>query len=299
MFKKRYKPPIDPAVFIPKPARIMAILQLCLAFSFVCLKLSGPFMGDLYSHKRQIQLIQLMIGDRALLSKEELVGAVAGKLERNTERFAALPDSDRSFILDRYDHLQRLTHTSFFEKSMLSLKRLLIDPHPFELAWLFLSVILSILLLKKVEGARQAVLLLPLITILYGIDNYFFGKTILPSKEESLFPKEQVLVARYLKEPLSGELMEQRTQLKSAWESYLANEWSENKNVENGEYLFNLARAKAMAADHAKATAWVPDRRESLFVIALYLFWNLLFVIVVFRSKQKPLDVFFLHSTKL
>ena len=61
MFRKRAKKSYPPGTFIPTPARVFAILQLCIAFSILLWNASLPFMGDLYEIKSKLLLYKHVI----------------------------------------------------------------------------------------------------------------------------------------------------------------------------------------------------------------------------------------------
>ena len=295
--KSRRKKEFPPGTFIPKPARIMAILQLCVAFTLVFWTCSLPFMGDLFTYKSKMLLYQDVMGDSALLQKLDAAKAeqLKSKLERNSERFKQLPRHQRLKILEGYNSVQKLASASFFEKLQKSALIFLFGLPPIELAWLILAVAISILLLLKIEGASHAAWLLPIIVLAYAFDNQFYGKSSLPSPDEALFPSEQVIVNNYLREPLSSSIKAQHEQLAHGWQRYLIQEWakqtpSENVNTfqgqaEAGEYAFNVARAEAMAGVKEQSHFAALRAKESVIYLFIYFLWNFYFAWVVNRKK--------------
>ena len=299
MFAKspRRKKEFPPGTFIPKPARIMAILQLCVAFTLIFWTCGLPFMGDLFSYKSKILLYQDIMGDNALLQKLDATKAdqLQSKFVRNSERFKQLPRSQKIQILEGYNSVQKLTTTTFFEKMQKSIMILLVGLPPLELVWIILAVVVSILLLLRIEGATHAAWLLPLVVLAYAMDNQFHGKPSPPSPDAALFPSEQVIVNDYLREPLSSSIQEQHQQLKHGWELYLIQEWakqipSANSNVfqdqvEEGEFAFNVARVVAHAKVKEQSHFENLRSKESIIYLLIYFFWNVYFAWVVTKKN--------------
>lgn len=301
MFRKRHKKIFPPGTFIPTPARVMAILQLCLAFIVILWNASQPFMGDLFELKSK----QLLVYDVMGVPAEQLGGTLAeiaktkkDRLERNAARFQNLPLAQQQEIAKLSDHWQHELKRTFLDKLKRSFYVLAFGIPPFEQVWLLLSIAVPILLLKKVEGATVVVWLLPLVTLLYALDNRWHGISG-TSAEEELFPSENTLVADYLEEPLSADIFAQQTQLLHGWQRYLIIEWGKEtpaaeqaafeKQAENGEFAFNIARLRTKSEDaglfdHPHRQ---PQKQESLSVLAIYLFWNLLLAITASKKRAK------------
>jgi hypothetical protein len=277
MFRKRVKKIFPPGTFISTPARVLAILQLCLAFSIIGWIASGPFMGDLFTYKSKLLVYQQAMGDITLLQKldQKQADLLRPEFERNFARFQSLPEEVKAKIIASYKQIQQQIGSSFQEKLKGSFEALFIEQHPYALAWLLLSIIIPIFLLKRVEGALQLVWLLPLLALLYGYDNYRYGQTASPSPDSGLFPSEELIVSRYLKEPLSPSIQEQHAQLIKGWQRYLVEEWAgEEGTVEAGEQAFTLARLEKLS----EQTEWRADplrTRKPLAILFLYLMWNL------------------------
>jgi hypothetical protein len=277
MFKKpKKKRHFPPGTFIPTRARILAILQLCIVFSVICYNLGTPFLGEVFKVREQQSLYQSIM---------------------NSSLFHELSGIQQDAIMEDYQELLAYGHRSIGQKIGEAFGHLLIDMPPFKLAWIFLSVIVPILLLKKVEGARLAVWLLPLVTLLYCLDNHFFYPKQPALEEHQLFPTEEVLTSQYLKKPLSNDLSLQQEELKGAWDSYLVNEWAEEnfsedsrifqRHVKKGSFNFNIARLKARQNDLKLKPRY--EWKQSLIWFALYMVWNLYFAIAVTISlKSSP-----------
>lgn len=245
MFRKRVKKFFPEGTFIPTPARVLAIIQLCLAFSAILWNAADPFMGKLFSIKSQ-----LLLQEHVLTQKEQ---------------FLQLPTDLQDFILTEYAKAQKTLAEPFSSRIKESLRILIVELPLYERAWLLFSVLIPILLLKKVEGAQYAIWILPLIAGVYGIHNYNHGISS-PNAERALFPTEDYLVSAYLDEPLSTEVLKQQDQLKQAWEQYITAEWK-------SEYFFHAARIQKISQD-LKVSKWKQKQPELL--LYLYFFWNVL-----------------------
>lgn len=281
MFRKKTKKIYPPGTFIPTPARLMAILQLCFAFSLLLWQASQPFMGDLFRTKSEMLIYQDVMGI------PPLYGEVNQRLKDNEQRFANLPRQIKNQIENRYLDLKGQLDTSFKEKisklSSLFFKEL----SPFELAWIFFSIVISILLLKKVEGATHAVWILPLLCLLFAIHNQ--SKPI-NNSSVSLFPSEELIVKNYLSEDLDSAVSKQYDQLLKGWHQYLIIEWahevpSSNKETfraqaEKGEFYFNLAQIQQQQGLSTK-----PSNVISNWILCLYCFWNFMFAWITSRAE--------------
>lgn len=278
----RVKKAFPPGTFIPTPQRLLAIIQLCLAFSLICWYAVQPFMGEYFSLRSRSLIYEYVMGTSEILKKAP---GQLPKMDRQAERFAALPLSDKQQILKDYKSLQEHAQRSAWIKIGDGLRLLLIGIPSFELAWLFFSALISILVLLKVEGSKQAVWLLPLITLAYAIDNRMTGHTTLPNPDFILFPSEKVIVEDYLKQPLHGNPTEQQTQLKQGWEQYLIANWlpkfnsniSFEQQVEDAEFAFTVARLRHL---HGQArSAWLNNLhgKTNVVLLTFYIAWNFFF----------------------
>lgn len=277
MFRKRTKKEYPPGTFIPTPARIVAILQLCLAFTLLAWHGSLPFMGELFSTKAKLLVYQHVMGK---------------KIEGHATRFAELPKKQRDQILRDYDILQRRLEVGFMEKIGRAVEGIWHLPL-FEKTWILFAVLIPILLLKRIDGAQQIVWILPVLALAYAAENRWQGKPHDLTLEEKLFPTEAVLLRDYLNEPLATTLAAQQQQLERGWKLYLVREWAKElpsdnfpQQVEKGDFVFNLARLEAIQKQPVIHTR----EQESYFWLALYIFWNLSFALVVrnFLRLEKP-----------
>lgn len=286
MFCCSSKKEVDPNIYIPKGARIPAILQLCLAFSMVLWIAGSPFMQDLYEAKSKLAVFQTVMGEG------DFIYRAAGKdqnrieqLERNHERFWQLPMHEKAFILKKYEEIARDSNRDFIQKTAQAFQRLFFETPPLLLAWIFFGLILPILLLKRVDGAAQALWILPLLAISYAYlnDNAGVGK---PKKE--IFPSESYLWQNYIKEAPSRQIWEQKKQLEKGWQAYLIAEWShpDSKTVEDGEFRFHLAHAKKIGSEDLNSSG--KETGVNVFLLGAFVVWNLLFwASAIFSVREK------------
>lgn len=292
MFAKRPKKIYPPGTFIPTQARVCAIIQLCLAFTVILWNLSEPFAGELFSIKSNLVLYHDVMGTPS--NDTSLPEEKRERLKHNAKYFAELSEKQKGLILlglqKNLDALQR----TFFDKLKKSFTTLLIEIPPFEQAWVILSVLISIMLLKRIEGARQVIWLLPLLAALYAFDNRWYGQPPSLPADAQLFPSEQILIENYYKKPLSNNIFEQQAQLQEAWKIYLVKEWTppaHNKElfesqVKRGEFAFNAARLTLIASKSPLNNSTHQHPQEPLPLLALYFFWNIFFACVACRSKE-------------
>ena len=242
-----------------KTTRAFAIAQLCIAFTILLWHLSQPFVGDLFRAKAQILVFEEAMKDRV--------------------RYEGLPEEDRLLIAEGYDRAQRQIGLPFTTKLEQSFSGLIYKVSPYELAWIVLSIVLPILLLKQVDGARLAVWLIPLMSILYVVDNQYYGVEMGPTAHERLFPSEEELVRDYMDEPLGESLGEQHAQLKGAWERYVAERWGDG-------YAFNAARGVALVERREER----PQAKEGVLLCWAIVVWNLLFALGTTGKKKDNRD---------
>lgn len=264
--KKEY----PPGTFIPTPARVVAILQLCLAFTCLIWVIGYPFMGAHFEVKKKKLQYERVIGDK--------------------EQFQRLPLSDRNDILKGYEDLGN-SETSFIGKVKESIEILLLKISKFELIWIILGLVIPIALLKKVDGAESVVWLFPIVALAFAWEN--LSQPINPKSEGALYPSEKTIIEKYLKVPFSSNILEQREQLLLGWQNYVIREWageepSVNGEVfaqqfENGEFLFSVERLKRMESSKEN----IFRVQKSPFLLLLYVIWNFIFAIVVAFTVKK------------
>ena len=261
MFRKRVKKEYPAGTFIATPARIMAILQLCLVFTVFCWQLSKPFMADLYQVKSKMAVFDFVLKDQ--------------------ERFKLLPEAKKEEIFVQYKKLENQLATPYFTKLIGSMESLF-QLSPTFLVWLVLGTIVPIMLLKKVDGARQLVWLMAFVALAYCFENRFFESPKQLTPEEQLFPSEALIVKEYLEEPFSDDVFVQHEQLQRGWDNYLDRMWGQGQGASNGLYAFNVERALTLGSQTEPARS-----QHSLLVLGMFLFWNLSFAFVV-RESLRP-----------
>lgn len=295
----RRKKEYPPGTFIPTPARVCAIVQLCLAFAIVLWNMSQPFMGELFAIKSQQLLYQDVMGlsGKAIDSPER-----QSRLDRNRERFHEIDPGEKQLILDKYERLGQMAGRSFWAKMERSLRIVMVEMPLYERLWLILSFILSVMLLKRVEGARPAIWILPLLAFFYSFDNYLYSPHYGGSADAKIFPKEEIIVSWYVDAPLSSNLLEQKEQLIRGWNRYLIEEWSKvpapsdprefAMQAEVGEFMFNVQRL--IAYGRPESIISNISYREPMVLLGMYILWNFFFAMMAwhyttdrFRDKVK------------
>jgi hypothetical protein len=257
MFQKRIKKTYPEGTFIPKPARIVAILHLSLAFTLLLGVILGPFLQDYFTYRKEASLYEFIMG------------------QKNEKRFKALPTEEKEAILLKHQMLKKRYDLSFLQKTQKAFTDIL-KMEKLTLAWLILSIAIPIFLLKKREGAAKAAFLLPLLSLFYLLNH-------VPTSAENPFPSEKYIIENYLKEPLGHDVDSQYHQLLKGWQHYLIDQWSHNKDqshqqqIEEGEFYFHLHRMKNFKETES----------SSLFTKMIYLAWNLFFAIIVNKFKNK------------
>jgi len=279
MYKKHIKKDPLSETFIPTPARILVIIQLCLAFSLLLWQASLPFMGDLYRVRSQMLLYQDVMG--IIPSHQEATSNQLEHAERNAQHFKKLPRSLKTSILQGYEQLEKQLNYTFSQKMIRLTHIFSYETSIFELAWIFFSILISILLLKRMEGANQAIWILPLLAFFYLFENQLNEDSL--KKPLNFFPTEEEIVRNYIQKPLSSKISEQRTELLHGWHLYLIKNWT-NENpsddpklfhlqAEEGEYQFNVMRLTKKEINHDETYS----PKVSFFLLSLYVAWNLFF----------------------
>lgn len=285
MFRKREKKVFPPNTFIATPARVAAIMHLCLGLTLLLWTAAKPFMGDLFSIKSEMLLYQAVVEKPALLNE--------------------LPKEQAEAIESNYQELKRKLQLPFGGKIKSVFVLLFSKTPPLKQMWLLFSLILPVMLLMRIEGAAQACCLLPLIVLAYAADNYYTAFPVKKSLDESLFPSEQQVVESYLSPPLSASILEQQIDLTKAWQRYLIDKWahqppSENpelfqKQLARGEFAFNVARIEKRKGTSLLAVDVQPEK-ESWPMLTIYFCWNFFFAACAVRyvlfkkdSKSSPI----------
>lgn len=255
--------------------RIMAILQLCLAFTALLCGMSRPFLGDLYEYRSQALLYRNVMGDSSLATSEQ----DQTHLRRNRERFFSLPKDQQETVTTQYEKLKEHIQAPFFSKLKRSFHIAFFELSLWERAWIFFSIVISILILLQIEGTLSAAWILPIIALFYGISSFHANPT--EDKESALFPSESLIIKQYLQEPLGTTIAEQHRQLLYGWKLYLIREWAKetplldhplifDEQVGKGEFAFNLKRLEIKATGSN-----LKSEPESALMCFLYAIWNL------------------------
>jgi len=288
---RRRKPKnYPPGTFLPKQQRIFAILQLCISFSLILWTVAQPFMGEYFDLRSRMILYEYAMGTSDILKKrgEEI------KLEKQKERFAQLPDSEKNFILNDYQHLQNYAQRPVYTKILDGIKFFILGIPAFEIAWLFFSIVIAILLLLKVTGAKEAVWILPLLTLAYTIDNRLDGLPEKKAPDYLLFPSEQLIIQKYTHEPLGSDLSLQRDQLRAGWNRYLVENWLPLKyqdhdfeaQVDQAEFQFTLARLQRWHGYPMQMTISTFREKVGTFQLVAFMTWNLLLAWIMNRKER-------------
>lgn len=275
------------ATFLPKPQRLMSIAQLCMAFSLLLWHATQPFMGEYFALRSRMLLYEYVMGSSSALKSKPNGQA---RLERQGLRFEQLPDKNK--LISDYQQLKNYANRPLLEKIEGGIRRVISQVPPFEQAWIFFSIVISILILLKWEGAKQAVWLLPFIVIAYAADNIETGKPAKQQPDAVLFPSEKAIVQNYIAEPLGPTTQIQQEQLESGWKRYLIKNWSstltgdEDQKLENAEYNFTLARLRLLRAQPRYEWLQSPHERVSATSLMFFLLWNGCFAWIVSRPSQ-------------
>lgn len=273
----------------PSSIKVLAIIQLCITFAVIIWSVSIPFVAERYALKAKLNLYKTITGDPAIASSAE----GAAKLERNKARFAALPQETQQAINEEFETYMRGSTSSAWSKVKDAIEIFLLKLPPFTRAWIALSLIVSLMILLGIPSARQAVWLLPLITIFFA---YFsLTKPDLSTFDETLYPSENEIVRLYLQEPLKPSVSEQREQLLKGWRIYLIKKWAHQEpaedpaeqalQVEEGEFAFNIHLLKGAKIDRGLNYQLYYYNKESIFTLMAYILWNLIFALSVWLKK--------------
>lgn len=265
--------------------KIVVILQLCLVFSVLMWTLAGPFSAEYFATQSSRLMHKAVMGD---------INGDA-KQERLAELFGQLPEEQQAEILDSYQKLQGRADKGFWVRTGEAIAALLVYLPSFTQAWIFFSLCISVMLLLRIEGAAVAAWLLPLIAIVYGIDNRMKGESRGHAYDGDLFPSEQYLVERYLDAPLHGSMNEQHGQLMSSWQRYLTVEWAHQEPSDNpqllalqaeaGEHAFDVARLQRHIAAEAQPQVSQAYAPKPIPLLLAYVCWNLFFAYYVSRRE--------------
>lgn len=295
MFRKQAKKEFPPGTFIPTPARVAVIIQLCLAFSLLLWEFSEPFMGDLFRIKSQLLLYHDVMGIKIV---DNTTQEHIERLQRNAERFENLPKNEKYLLIEKQAALQEKLNSSFSQKIERLIKLFAHEISAYEQAWILFSITLCLLLLKRFENAQHAVWILPTLALLFLWDNQMYAHGSNLEVENSFYPSEKEIVQNYLRAPLEVDILKQREQLLLGWNLYLIKKWTQepphadpiifHQQAEKGEFLFNVMRLLKM-----KNPIHDVQKKTPFFILFLYLVWNLFFTWFVNRHmrNEKALEL--------
>lgn len=276
-----------PGTFIPMPQRLMAIAQLCIAFSLLLWHATQPFMGEYFALRSRMLLYEYAMGTSTFLKSQPGRDA---KLEERARRFAHLPEKE--MLRSDYQRIQDYAQRPALRKLEEGFRGLIQNVPPFEQAWIFFSIVISILILLKRDGARQAAWLLPLIVLAYAADNVATGKPAAAQPDAGLFPTEELIIQKYLKEPLKSAPQIQKEQLEKGWKQYLIENWSlkssedETQKLEDAEYHFTIARLHLLHQQPLSEWLHSYQEKSSGLTLLMYLIWNGMFAWIVSRPVK-------------
>jgi hypothetical protein len=278
-------PSLPPKTFLSIPQRLLVIIHLCIALSVFFWYAAQPFFGEYFDLRSRMLLYEYVMGTSTFLKSEES----AAKVDRQLLRFNQLPMDEQLLIKDDYQELQSHAQRSMLTKIIDGLETFTRKIPPFEQAWIFFSIAIALLILLKVEGARTAVWLLPIIALAYSADNLLTGKTPSVPPDFHLFPTEESISRLYLSEPLASSPHEQKKQLEKGWKRYLIENWSKNRNKNEAEAdlqeeaEFEFTRRRINLLHSQPRSEWLNVFHEKLNPLLLLSFiaWNLVFALKV------------------
>ncbi|SCA63221.1 hypothetical protein SCG7086_AM_00110 [Chlamydiales bacterium SCGC AG-110-P3] len=286
MFGKRKEFP--PGTFIPTRTRVVVIIHLSLAFSLLVWFCFQPFMGELFAYRTEMTLYQTVMGSEQLLERvtdPTQIEEATRRLSDNRERFAALAEEERLRLQEGHDTLRSQVARTFWQKTTRALSIILFEIPLYLQGWILLSSAICILLLLRIEGAQMAAWLLPLLVSVYVIHNVRYGQPPIRPPDATLFPTEQMLLENFLDEELADGVWEQHDQLMRGWMRFLVIEWAKQKpatdettftkQVETGEYHFNIARIAAWKNTEPPTIERLMQGKRSLLSLSLFFTWNL------------------------
>lgn len=257
-------------------SRLLAILQLCFVFSLVLWVLAVPFTVEHFNTHSSLLLYQTATGrgDRFV---------APDKLARHAERFAQLPAARQEVILTGYEQLEKRAQRSFMLTLGDAVRALFWDLPAFTQAWILFSVVICLMLLLSIEGAVNAIWILPALALCYSIENQTHGIPPRAPADLVLMPTEDELLDRYGTGDRSYE------GLSHAWGLYLVDVWAKDvadPTIEAGEHAFTVARVEQrLADDQSESTSRTPTRKP----VPLLLFfcaWNFLVAFGVQKSRK-------------
>jgi uncharacterized membrane protein YqaE (UPF0057 family) len=206
---------------------------------------------------------------------------------------------DKEWVIREYETFKKQNQPTFIAQTLESFYLLFFEVPLFEKMWIVFSIILPVMALKKREGIQQAIWILPLLTMIYCIDNQKYGMSQREPADRKLFPSEKELLGRYIKEPFQENILSQHKQLREGWEYYLIENWAKeepslDKNarkaqVQRADLEFSLARLR-LSPLHMPSFREIFYKRQSLGFLVMYMIWNILVAWQVSR-KEKHISI--------
>lgn len=244
---------------IPKSARIVCIIQLCLAFTVLLWVLGTPFTDELYRNKKTVTAIEWLTIE-------------------NSEYYDTVPAEKKSELQSIYKQAHNGLQDSFRNKLVKSVEELFLQTPITKQLWLLLALILPFLVMKQIEGSREVFWVFPFLALLYAWQ-------VAPLKNpETLYPTESYLEQHYLSAPIKGSMAQQKEQLDAGWQSYIATEWS--KADENSSQTEKFANGLYHFIYESTILEWIqPPLKPGILTLASYLIWNLFAAYLINRRK--------------
>lgn len=243
---------------MPRKKRVLIIIQLCFAFTYLFWMIFHPFLKEVVFQKSEAIVFEDVMGNEML--------------------FASLPVEEQEEIRDGYEQQKHSNHGGYFANFSVSI---------FGLSWMILSLLICFFLLFNIEGAAACGWVLPMLILAWG---YYLG-TAPPTERPDFFPSDDALAPYFVQ----ASDKKDRTKLLDAWHSYLIVEKLHETPVEErfddqvqqGNFLFNLERVH-----------WMIDKKEgdvtmasSLFIpsalqFIFYIVWNFIFAWLINRRSK-------------
>lgn len=276
-----------------KSAKLLIVLNLCLTFSFLVWQGCQAATSRYFLHKSTSRLLDNVTGSEQLLLNSALPEVARSKLIRHHERFLSLSQSSRDELYDFANTLKNeapLTPSLLLKQVFFSLAW---ELSPFLQAWIFFSLVLSLLCLNHKEGAREALIILPLILLAHFL---LTPLDYLEPKNDP-YPDEASLLQQYFMAYPEENGSVTTDLLVNAWHFYLAKNWSTNTSLsaddlkpklsqvaEEGEFYFNLDRLK-YRMHSLQATEQAKSITLSFFPRLLLLLWSSFFFLSLQLSR--------------
>ncbi|MBB65790.1 MAG: hypothetical protein CMO81_12090 [Waddliaceae bacterium] len=282
---------------IPKASRFVLITHLCLAFTVLFWSAALPFMQNYFDQRSLTLLYQTVLGvdEEGVLYPIHRSDEGHAQLLLDAELFADLPKEEQVSIRSSYQKLIKENNESWLEQLALASRILAFGTPAFLQGWVLFSIIIGTMLLLRKEGAAQAVWILPILVGLYSLDNRLYAPLPNPPADFHLYPTEELVLSKYLNEDLDEDFFNQHEQLLRGWHMFLVIEYtketpSENplelkKQIDKGEFYFNLDRLKAFQRDTGNHPLFFQSFRKPYFLLALFIIWNVFVAWFVNRPK--------------